>query len=110
MAHLFEVLRVSSRTPHACRWRIRSEDMIDTDIYIIINQKIKAFQLVAADSRASEIFVYEIEFHRSQERSTLQRMFPHCLLEPIVQRSHSRILVYYDAEDNCYRPYDDSSM
>lgn len=110
MSHLFEVLRVSNRSPHACRWRIRSEELIDTDIYVIINQKIKAFQLVAADSRSVDLFVYEIEFHRSQEMNTLQRMFPNCLIEAIVQRTHSRIFVYYDVSDNCYRPYDDPSM
>lgn len=110
MSHLFEVLRVSNRSPHACRWRIRSEELIDTDIYVIINHKIKAFQLVAADSSGDNLFVYEVEFHRSQERSTLQRMFPNVLLEPIIQRSYARVFVYYDASDNCYRPYDDPSM
>jgi len=37
-------------------------------------------------------------------------MFPSCNLEPIIQRIHSRVFVFYDAEDNCYRPYDDASM
>jgi len=109
MTHLFEV-RVVQNTEAYPLWKISSTELIDCDIYCIVNSKIKKFQLVSTSTTEEVLFVYEIHFHRAVSRIMLCRMFPACNVEPIRQVPHVRMLVYYDSQDNCYRPYDDSSM
>lgn len=110
MSHLFEVRCVHNSDPSPMRWRIISSQFIDTEIYVIINDRIRRFNLVATSITEEESFVYEIVFHRSTTRGHVKRMFPDCVIEPICQVPSSRILVMYDREDNCYRPFDDPSM
>jgi len=109
MSHLFEIRSIHNRIC-ASKWKIVSTSYIDTDIYSIVNEDIKKFTLVSTGIASEDFFVYEIKFHRGKERSRLHRMFPGCQIEAIVERAYSRIIVYYDRDDNCYRPYDDESM
>jgi len=109
MSHLFELRSIQGRI-HATRWKIVSSSYIDVDIYCIVNDDIKKFTLVSTGIADEDYFIYEIKFHRTVERGKIQRMFPGCPVEAIQERCYTRIIVYYDREDNCYRPYDDPSM
>jgi len=112
MAHLFEVRRLTQRGPFATKWRVTSMEYIDTDLYMIINQKIMSFNRVCTSCKEEDIFVYEIHFHSSQEIKTVKNMFKGYEVDPILstQGVKNRIFVYYDREDDCYRPYNDVFM
>lgn len=110
MAHIFEVKALRSIDSTATKWKITSSEYIDVDLYMIINQKIKSFDLVATSVSEEEVFIYEIVFHRSYEVITMKRMFPGCKIEPIRQRAPARIYVTYCRETNSYIPLDDPSM
>jgi len=94
----------------ATKWKINSNQYIDVDIYKIINDHIKTLDLVATSVEEEEIFIYELVFHASKDIRTVRRMFPNCNVSPIPMKKINRVLVYYDEEDNCYRPYCNPDM
>jgi len=110
MAHLFEVKALRSVEATATKWKIVSNDYIDTDLYKVINQKIKSFDLVATAIEEEGVMIYELSFYRSYEAVYVRRMFPGCIVEAIRQIRPSRIYVTYCRETNSYIPFDDASM
>lgn len=110
MSVIFEVRRVVGASTAYPKWKISSSEVIDCDLFMIINNKIKDFKMVATSVEEDQYFIYEITFHRSVNLVTLRRMFPGVLIEPIRQLNIPRILVYYCRETNSYIPYDDPSM
>jgi len=110
MAHIFEVKALRSVESTAIKWKITSSEYIDVDLYMIINPKIKSFELVATSVAEEGIFIYELAFHRSYEIPYVKRIFPGCIIEPIRQRAPARIYVTYNRETNSYIPFDDPSM
>jgi len=110
MTHLFEVRGVALGSEHFTKWKIISEELIDCQIYLILNNRIKEFHMISSGEEFSEYFTYEITFHRSVSKGLLKRMFPQCIIQPLRQRPPNRIFVTYDRETNSYLPYDDISM
>jgi len=109
MSHLFEIRSVTNRRS-SIRWKITSSDYIEVDLYRAMFKEIKSFVLVSTVIFEDDIFVYEIQFYASQERSKLVRLFNGAIIEPIQTRCPNRIFVYYDRENNVYIPFDDPSM
>jgi len=110
MAHLFEVRAVRRELATATKWKIISEELIDTDIYCIINSKIKEFKLVSTAQNVQGVFIYEIWFYRAFDIEFITRMFPGCVVECVRQIIPKRIYVTYCRETNSYIPFDDPSM
>jgi len=110
MAYLFEVRAVRRELATATKWKIVSRELIDTDIYCIINSQIKEFKLVSTTEGGQGDFIYEIWFYRACEIGFVTRMFPGCIVEAVRQIVPKRIYVTYDRETNSYIPFDDSSM
>jgi len=110
MAYLFEVRAVRRELATATKWKIVSEDLIDTDIYCIINSKIKEFKLVSTTEGGDGVFIYEIWFYRAFDKEFITRMFPGCFVEVVRQIIPKRIYVTYERETNSYIPFDDPSM
>jgi len=109
MSHLFEVRVVANRVS-ATYWRITSCEYIDVDLYLIMNDSIKSFNLVATSIMNSDYFIYEVKFQTGKEIGSVKKMFPGCIVEKIPMKNNNRIFVYYDKENNVYVPFDDPSM
>jgi len=109
MSHLFEVRVVANRVS-ATYWRITSSEYIDVDLYLIVNDSIKSFKLVATSIMESDYFIYEVKFQSAKELCSVKKMFPGCIVETIPVKIKNRVFVCYDKENNVYVPFDDPSM